>query len=252
MSEENIALWNRHQKPHKDALKSFKKGGGFSGTAIDPMWVVREATVEWGPAGSGWGYNVIKEDYVTGAPLKDGGNEILHVVRIELWYTAEGGGRASIEAYGQTMFVGSNKYGSFTDDEAPKKSLTDAVSKGLSWLGFGSAVHMGMFDGNKYVDLRADAEPPQPKSNPAPKEEQEKPDGKKRIIKYLEDLEGLVGEEEAQKRWVTLLKHSDHAEGALSLGDIKDFSKLWRLSDEVKDMVEATAATIEEQKKEEN
>jgi len=67
-----------------------------------------------------------------------------------------------------------------------------------------------------------------------------KPDGKGRIIKYLEELEELVGEEEAQKRWVTLLRHSDHAGGALSLGDIRDFTQLWRLSDEVKEMVELT------------
>ena len=202
--ENNLALWDRHKKPHDDALRKFKKGGGFSGTAIDPMWVIREATSEWGPVGYGWGYSVIKEEYVTGAQFKDGdGNDVLHVLRVEIWYTGDNGERCVLESYGQTMFVGQNKNGPFTDEEAPKKSLTDAVSKGLSWLGFGSAVHMGMFDGNKYVDLRGDSEQPQPKSNPAPKEAPEEPKKDKnyvfnRAVHYLELLEELVGGSTAQ------------------------------------------------------
>ena len=125
---------------------------------------------------------------------------------------------------------------------------TSSLGRALAAFGLGGEEYCSA---DELVRAIAQQDAPQPKSNPAPKEEKEKPDGKKRIVKYLEDLEGLVGEEEAQKRWVTLLKHSDHAEGALSLGDIKDFSKLWRLSDEVKEMVEATAATIEKEKEEE-
>ncbi len=37
------------------------------------------------------------------------------------------------------------------DDDAPKKALTDALTKALSHLGFNSDVFMGMFDSNKYV-----------------------------------------------------------------------------------------------------
>ena len=62
-----------------------------------------------------------------------------------------------ITNYGQTMFVTQFRNGGiFTDEEAPKKTITDAITKCLSMLGFASDVHMGLFDDNKYVnDVRA-------------------------------------------------------------------------------------------------
>ena len=38
-----------------------------------------------------------------------------------------------------------------TDGEAPKKSLTDAIKKALSMLGFSADVFLGMFDDVNYV-----------------------------------------------------------------------------------------------------
>src|SRR5690606_33640239 len=65
------------------------------------------------------------------------------------------GERGEVVQFGQTTFVGRNKNGFFTDEEAPKKSLTDAMSKCLSLLGFSADIHLGRFDDNKYVnDLR--------------------------------------------------------------------------------------------------
>jgi hypothetical protein len=52
--------------------------------------------------------------------------------------------------FGQTTFVGSNKYGPFTDEEAPKKSLTDATTKALSMLGFGGDIFTGLYDDEDY------------------------------------------------------------------------------------------------------
>ena len=80
------------------------------------------------------------------------GTEIVHVVRVDLWYM-QGGNKAKVTQFGQTTFVGHNKYSVFTDEEAPKKSLTDAMSKCLSLLGFGSDIHMGLWDDVKYVKL---------------------------------------------------------------------------------------------------
>ena len=38
--------------------------------------------------------------------------------------------------------------------ECQKKALTDAITKGLSYLGFNADVFLGMFDDNKYVSER--------------------------------------------------------------------------------------------------
>mgnify|MGYP003641128994 CR=1 FL=1 len=38
------------------------------------------------------------------------------------------------------------------DDEAPKKAMTDAMTKALSHLGMSADVFLGMFDNSKYVE----------------------------------------------------------------------------------------------------
>jgi hypothetical protein len=46
----------------------------------------------------------------------------------------------------------------FTDEDAPKKSVTDALVKALSMIGFAGDIFMGRYDDSKYVnDLRAEA-----------------------------------------------------------------------------------------------
>ena len=141
MDEKNLELWNRHFKPHDDAMRKAPKGL----TAIDPMWTIREATLEWGPMGGAWGFNILNETVIK----SDVSGSSVHTVRIELWYP---GGK--IQSFGGTTMDGMNKSGPYFNDDYAKMSVTDALSKALSWLGFGAAVHMGMFDGNKYIDFR--------------------------------------------------------------------------------------------------
>ena len=156
----NLSLWESVQATDPDYTKSFSRSGGFRGTAINHTYQQKRATQAFGPKGLGWGSRIIDERYAEGAPIlhpQHGviGREVIHVLRIELWYLREGQ-RGSVEAFGQTQFVGSNKHGVYTDEEAPKKSLTDAESKALASLGFSADVHLGLFDDSKYVnDLSA-------------------------------------------------------------------------------------------------
>ena len=170
----NLALWESVQATDPKYTKKFTRGGGFSGTAINATYLAKKATETFGPIGMGWGIEVEDERYAEGAPIVDEkhgkvGHEVIHVLRIKLWYNRfdEHLGdmaRGEVRHYGQTVFVGKNKHGVFTDEEAPKKSLTDAMSKALSLLGFASDVHLGLYDDNKYVsDLKtaiAEAEKP--------------------------------------------------------------------------------------------
>jgi hypothetical protein len=86
----------------------------------------------------------VDEKYVPG-----GEGTIIHVLRINLRHP-----HGSVPSFGQTTFVGQNKNGVFTDEEAPKKSLTDATTKALSMLGFSADVFLGLYDDNKYVNDR--------------------------------------------------------------------------------------------------
>jgi hypothetical protein len=78
--------------------------------------------------------------------------------KVRLWYRLSEDGKhfdeGHIEQWGQTPMEGTNKNGAYVDEEAPKKAVTDAVTKCLSYLGFAGDVHMGLFDDSKYVEER--------------------------------------------------------------------------------------------------
>ncbi len=154
----NTEIWNAVAVTNPNFVKSFTRSGGFSGTAINATYQAQKATETFGPCGISWGIDILEERYQDGAPLLQGeivvGHEVIHVLRAKLWYVYQGK-RGEVIHFGQTPFVGRNKNGFFTDEEAPKKSLTDAMSKCLSLLGFSADVHLGLYDDNKYVaDLR--------------------------------------------------------------------------------------------------
>ena len=57
----------------------------------------------------------------------------------------------------------------FHDEEAPKKSITDAMTKCLSLLGFAAEIHLGLYDDNKYASdrQREAGKSDQPDADPA-------------------------------------------------------------------------------------
>ncbi|MBK4737841.1 hypothetical protein [Noviherbaspirillum pedocola] len=171
----NIALWETVQATDPRYTRDFTRADGFSGTAINATYQAKKATEAFGPMGLGWGVKILEERYVEGAHMgwnaqgSDLGREKIHVVRIELWYKWNNE-RGAIEHFGQTKFIGCTARGVFTDEEAPKKSVTEATSKCLSLLGFGADVYMGLYDDSKYVsavrDLFAENDPVAGRSQP--------------------------------------------------------------------------------------
>ena len=151
---DNTELWTAVEKTDPAHTKQFSRGGGFKGTATNATYLARKATEQFGPCGIGWGVTVVNEEIIEGAPLLVEGvvvaHERIHKVHARFWYV-RGGQRGEIEQFGQTQMVGKNKNGFYTDEEAPKKSMTDAMSKCLSLLGFSADIHLGLYDDNKYV-----------------------------------------------------------------------------------------------------
>jgi recombination DNA repair RAD52 pathway protein len=149
---QNLSLWQIVEKTDPQYTKPFSRGGGFRGTATNATYLAKKATEVFGPMGIGWGLEILDEAVMEGAPLDAQGNlEKIHKVRVKLWYRLDGE-RGEVVQFGQTTFVGRNRNGLFTDEEAPKKSLTDAMSKCLSLLGFSADIYLGRFDDNKYVN----------------------------------------------------------------------------------------------------
>jgi hypothetical protein len=169
----NLTIWLREMATDpafegRPVVKPFTRGGGFKGSAINATYIVMRLTQAFGPVGFGWGYEVLADDVIPGAPVlnKSGvllGHEQVQRTRIRFWYYPHGrnGERAEFQQVGQTTYVSwSEKFGRFTtDEEAWKKSLTDAITKAASHIGFGADVHIGLWDDNKYVnDRTADSE----------------------------------------------------------------------------------------------
>ena len=150
----NLNIWDAVQATDPKYTKAFNRGGGFKGTATNATYLAKKATEQFGPCGLGWGVNVVNEQLITGAPHMSEGvviaNDIIHKLHVKFWYVRDGV-RGEIEQFGQTQMVGKNKNGFYTDEEAPKKSMTDAMSKCLSLLGFSADIHLGLYDDNKYV-----------------------------------------------------------------------------------------------------
>ena len=157
MSTTNMSIWEKVQTTDTRFTKDAKVGGQQI-TSLNGTAMVMKATELFGPVGIGWGWKIIEERFDDGHEIYAGegdkrtciGREIGHTVKICLWFMQDGH-RGEIEQYGCTRYQYKTNYGMTTDGEAPKKSLTDAIKKALSMLGFSADVFLGMFDDVNYV-----------------------------------------------------------------------------------------------------
>ena len=150
----NLAIWEKLGKTDPNQTKGFKRAGGFTGTAIKPIYTTKKMTEEFGPAGKGWGMG---EPSFQTMPGHNG--EVLVYCTVSLWW-------ADAEGTVNTVFgVGGDKAVTYikanqqynkperweNDDEAFKKAFTDAIGNAMKHLGMSADVHMGLFDDSKYV-----------------------------------------------------------------------------------------------------
>jgi hypothetical protein len=141
---DNMRIWAAVEKTDPKHTKPVEFGRKF--TAIDAHYQIREATRVFGPIGEGWGYT-------SDRPIFEDG---LVIVPVTLWHGTRQNTFGPI--YGSTTVR--DRKGN-VDKDAPKKATTDAVTKGLSQLGFNADVFLGKFDDNKYVaDMEREFHPP--------------------------------------------------------------------------------------------
>lgn len=129
-------------------------------TSINSQWQLQRMTEQFGPIGRGWGYTV-EHDVQR---LHDW--YALAVADVTIWWRdaaddkiasygpvrgtapllepARDKGKLIYEGDGATVKL-------HLDDDAGKKAMTDALTKGLSHIGLSADVFLGLFDDNKYV-----------------------------------------------------------------------------------------------------
>ncbi|MDF7681538.1 exodeoxyribonuclease VIII [Enterobacteriaceae bacterium ESL0689] len=171
---DNMKIWRSVMRTDPRYTKDLA-GVGFEGTSINAEYMIMRATEIFGPIGTGWGFEVMEDRMLPGAPMSEAiyedkkfiGNRLLrdadgtliteknHSIKIKLWYAIEGEVRGEVEAYGATKYLYKTKHGITCDGEAQKKSLTDAIKKALSLLGFSADVWLGMYDLAEYKQENA-------------------------------------------------------------------------------------------------
>lgn len=145
MTNTNKDLWNRVCKTDPKNVKEIT-GKQYRGNSPKPYSIVEHLTEEFGPCGIGWGFT-IKNERMERLSVDD----VLHVAVVNFWYALDGK-RGEIEQIGQTKATYmSSKDKLIVDEDAPKKSVTDALIKCASYIGFAGDIFAGRWDDSKYV-----------------------------------------------------------------------------------------------------
>ena len=130
-------LWEEVCKTPPSQTKEVSLGGRKFNT-IDAYRRIEKGTELWGPMGTDWG--VKNEDYTK-------------ITEKTALYTAilfYPGGELPIMSDIELVYSSGKREGKFNEDWS-KKISTDALTKGLSKLGFNADIFLGKFEDNKYV-----------------------------------------------------------------------------------------------------
>jgi len=133
----NLELWEAVSTTDPKYTKKVNQRGGF--TAIAAQSQVQKATEVFGIMGHGWG--VENESFT----VVEGTSMVLYTANLWYKFNTRAG---SIPIHSSIKYGANGRY----DDDFSKKVATDALTKGLSKLGFNADVFMGLFDDNKYVN----------------------------------------------------------------------------------------------------
>lgn len=140
MNEENMKFWNSVCKTNPAETKTVEYP--FKHTAIGAMFQIKHATEQWGMMGVSWG---VKDEKFMPIMIETDHRGFLLYSAI-LFYP-----EGSLPIHADINFYNRTKNGYQIENDITKKVATDALTKGLSKLGFNADVFEGLFDDNKYV-----------------------------------------------------------------------------------------------------
>ena len=151
----NLNLYDKMRAVPDNAKKPINAGRLKGMTDISPMWRIKKLTEEFGPCGFGWKYTVDKQWVEVGA---DGA--VMAFCNISLFIKMDGEWSEGIPGTGGASLVAKESKGLYSDDEAFKKALTDALSVACKAIGMGADVYWDK--DTKYDAPPADIQPAPP------------------------------------------------------------------------------------------
>ena len=138
----NMEVWDKVKQPPPSALKTIQAGRLKGKSDINPQWRYQAMTEQFGTAGVGWGYNIVK---LWKEECGDG--QVMAFAEINLWTRVSDN---LIPGIGGSMLITKEKEGLHVSDEGYKMAITDALSVAMKMLGIAADVYMGLWDGSKY------------------------------------------------------------------------------------------------------
>lgn len=139
-NEDKTRIWKSVETTPGTSIKEVSRGA-YKFQTIDAQYQILQATKLWGPYGSDWG---VKNETFTS--IMTGANDVAAIIYQAIFYYPEGSFPINSDIRLNTFAKGNWKI----NGDFAKKVSTDAMTKGLSKLGFSADVFMGKFDGNKY------------------------------------------------------------------------------------------------------
>ena len=153
---DNLKFWDSVEKTDPAFTKKVTYGNR-SFTTIDAYYQIKTATEKFGPFGASWG---VKNETLTF-------HDDLLIYQAEFFYPYEGK-TCGFPIASAFLWITTKKDLTIKkDDDCVKSVRTDALTKGLSFLGFNSDVFLGKFDNNKYVEELKKQKSEESKSEPA-------------------------------------------------------------------------------------
>ncbi|WP_407226418.1 exonuclease family protein [Enterobacter roggenkampii] len=268
-AQDNLKIWRSVMRTDPRFTKQMT-GTGFEGTSINAEYMIMRATEIFGPIGSRWGFEILEDRMIPGAPfsepvyedkkfignrmLRDGDGTLLfeqnHSLKIRLWYQTETD-EGSVHAYGATPYMFKTKHGIKCDGEAQKKSLTDALKKALSLLGFSADVWLGLYDLPEYQAENSTEFAIKNASDKAEDITRLRNELDEKLTRVANTIENAVSTNEAKKVFDTLAREVEvHRKAADAKGDLEHAKylsgRLRRLS-QIKDQRIKTLTENQEQ-----
>lgn len=150
------------QKVPKTAQKQIQAGRMKGMTDINPMWRIQKLTEMFGPAGIGWYVEIVKQEVVDGAA-----GDKMAFMDIHLYVRENGEGEWSKPIYGTggSSLIAKEASGLRSDDDAWKKTYTDALSVACKALGIGADVYWKGGEADTSASHNKPAAKPAPQQN---------------------------------------------------------------------------------------
>lgn len=239
-AQDNLKIWRSVMRTDPRFTKQMT-GTGFEGTSINAEYMIMRATEIFGPIGSRWGFEILEDRMIPGAPfsepvyedkkfignrmLRDGDGTLIfeqnHSLKIRFWYQTETD-EGSVHAYGATPYMFKTKHGIKCDGEAQKKSLTDALKKALSLLGFSADVWLGLYDLPEYQAENSTEFAIKNASDKAEDVTRLRNELDEKLTRVANTIENAVSTNEAKKVFDTLAREVEvHRKAADAKGDLE-------------------------------